>query len=35
MHAAQSKELLKLRDAERINDATHRELQLELDREGD
>jgi len=34
VHEAQSKELLRLRDAERINDMTHQELQLELDREG-
>ena len=34
VHAAQSRELLRLRDAEQINDLTHQALQLELDREG-
>ncbi len=33
VHDAQSAELLRLRDAERINDLTHQALQLELDRE--
>lgn len=33
VYAAQSAELLRLRDQERINDVSHFELQLELDRE--
>jgi CPA1 family monovalent cation:H+ antiporter len=33
VHAAQSTELLRLRDAEKINDLTHQALQLELDKE--
>jgi len=33
IHAAQSAELLRLRDQEAINDLTHQSLQLELDRE--